>query len=420
MTIHHHVLDSGLMVLVEPMPATRSVALSWLLPVGAAAVAADADGIPTLLSEMILRGAGRLDARAHSDALDRLGVQRSTNVSTHHLHLGATMLGSRLEEAMPLLCDMVVAPQLPESALDAARSLALQALDGIEDDPQERVMLRLKECHQPAPFNRHGLGERGVLEAATIGELRAVWDARCRPNGSILAVAGDVNPATVRSTVEGLLAPWRGAAPEPVEVLPAVGGSHHLREPTAQTHLALAWPAPREGDPVSMTERLLMRVLGSGSSSRLFTEVREKRGLCYAVHASYFSGRDSGFLAIYAGSTPQRAQATLDVISEQVDSLQEGVQAEEFARAVVGLKSRLVMSGESSAARAASIASDFYRLGRARTLDAIAREVDAVTIEALRAYAAGRAWGPPTLVAIGPDAVQWKESTSRIPTATAG
>jgi len=412
MTIHHHVLDSGLVVLVEPMPGTRSVALSWLLPAGAAAVHPEADGLPTLLSEMILRGAGSLDARSHSDALDRLGVQRSTNVSTHHLHLGATMLGSRLAEALPLLCSMVVAPQLPVSALDPARSLALQALDGIEDDPQERVMLRLKEYHQPAPFNRHGLGDRGVLERATIEQLRTIWESRFRPGGSILGIAGDVDPEVVLTALQDLLHEWRGAAAEPSQEQPAVGGWHHLAEPTAQTHMALAWPAPRESDPASMTERLLMRILGSGSSSRLFTEVREKRGLCYAVHASYFSGRDSGFLAIYAGSTPQRAQSTLDVIGEQVDSLREGIDDEEFARAVVGLKSRLVMSGESSAARAASIASDAFRLGRARTLDAIATEVDAVRLKALREHAASRVWDTPTLVSIGPDALKWRGANS--------
>lgn len=406
-TIHAMTLASGLVVLVEPMPATRSVALSWLLPAGAAAVPATQDGIPTLLSELMLRGAGPLDARAHSDALDRLGVQRSTNVTTHHLTLGAIMLGSRLREALPLLCDMVVAPQLPESALAPAQRLALQALDGLEDDPQERVMLRLKEFHQPQPFNRHGFGDRGVLERATIDQVREVWRNLVRPGGAILGIAGDVTPDEVAAMLQPLLDRWQGTAPQPQEERPALRGVHHVAEQTAQTHLALGWTAPREGDALSMRERLLVRVLGSGSSSLLFREVREKRGLCYSVHATYFSGRDTGFLSIYAGSTPQRAQQTLDVIAEQVMSLRKGIAPEEHARAVIGLKSRLVMSGESSAARAASIASDWFRIGRARTLDEIAREVDAVTFAQVQEYASTRRFEPPTLVSIGGGPVRW-------------
>lgn len=417
--IHTHSLPSGLVVLVEPMSGTRSVALSWLLPAGSASVTSDEDGLPTLLSEMILRGAGSRDARAHSDALDRLGVQRSTNVSTHHLHVGATMLGSRLGEALPLLCDMVVAPALPESALDPTRSLAIQSLDGLEDDPQERVVLRLKERHQPPPFNRHGLGRRDVLEDATIDDVRGAWSGRFRPGGSILGVAGDVDPQALLGDLERLLGGWRGSAPEPVEESPAERGAVHLAEETAQTHIALAWSAPRERDSDAMRERLLIRVLGSGSSSRLFREVREKRGLCYSVYASYSSGRDSGMLAIYAGSTPQRAQLTLDVIAEQIASLAEGVDREEHARAVVGLKSRLVMSGESSAARAASIAADQFRLGRARTLDEIASEVDGVGLEDLKAYARRRTFETPTLVDIGAEAVVWSATSAPGPSATA-
>ena len=407
MPIHTHSLPSGLVVLVEPMSGTRSVALSWLLPAGSATVPNDEDGLPTLLSEMILRGAGARDARAHSDALDRLGVQRSTNVSTHHLHVGATMLGSRLREALPLLCDMVVSPTLPEQALDPTRSLALQSLEGLQDDPQERVMLQLKERHQPAPFNRHGLGRHEVLEGATIDQLRGAWSRRFRPGGSILGVAGDVDPQDFLRQLEDLLGAWQGSAPEPVEEEAAPRGVVHLAEETAQTHIALGWNAPRERDADAMRERLLIRVLGSGSSSRLFQEVREKRGLCYSVYASYSSGRDSGMLSIYAGSTPQRAQLTLEVIAEQIASLSHGVDRDEHARAVVGLKSRLVMSGESSAARAASIAADQFRLGRARTLDEIAREVDGVGLEDLQAYAARRRFEAPTLVDIGAEPVVW-------------
>ncbi len=395
-------LSCGMTLAVEPIPTAQSAAFSFLLPAGASCLPDDADGHATLLAELIQRGAGGLDARAHSDALDRLGVQRSTNVTTHHLHLGATMLGSRLGDALPLLIAMVRSPAMPPSALDATRSLALQALEGIDDDPQELVMLRLKERHLAAPFNRHGYGRASVLEHADIESLRRSWAARVVPRGSILGIAGAVDPSVVRAHIESLLGDWNGDAAETVPSAPPLRGAIHETHATAQTHLALAWDAPKEGHPDSMRERLLIRILGAGSSSRLFTEVREKRGLCYSVFASYSSGRDVGMVTIYAGSTPQRAQQTLDVSMEQLTRLRGDITRSEFDRAVTGLKSRLVMQGESTAARASSIAGDLYRLGLVRSLETIAAEVDRVSFDDLRAYAASRDIGALTMVSIGP------------------
>lgn len=399
-------LSCGLRLAIEPIAAARSVALAWLLPVGSAAFSDAEDGHAAMLAELIQRGAGGLDARAHSDALDRLGVQRSTSVLTHHMQIGATMLGSHLHEALPLLASMVTSPLLPATALDPARSLALQSLEGLDDDPQELVMLRLKEHHLAPPFNRHGHGREDVLEAATIDSLRAGWKRLAVPKGSILGIAGGIDPHVVEAQLESLLSSWSGAADEPKASAPPARGSHHEIHETAQTHLAVAWDAPRESDTDSMRERLLIRVLGSGSSSRLFSEVREKRGLCYSVFASYSSGRDTGLVMLYAGSTPQRAQQTLEVSMEQVGRLGRDLGRNEFARAVIGLKSRLVMQGESTGARAASIAGDLYRLGRSRSLEAIAAEVDRVSYDDLVAYAGARRVGPLTLVTIGPAALE--------------
>jgi predicted Zn-dependent peptidase len=154
-----------------------------------------------------------------------------------------------------------------------------------------------------------------------------------------------------------------------------------------------------------------VRILGGGSSSRLFTEVRERRGLCYSVGASYSSGRDRGALSIYAGSTPERAQETVDCILKEVAAFEKGVTAEEFQRATVGQKSGLVMSGESTSARAASITADWYRIGRPRSLDELAAEVDAVTLASLNdaiARRMGSAWrGSMAAAVIGPKALNF-------------
>lgn len=381
-------LACGMPLIVEPMTGVRSVALCWLLPVGNAGdpEAAAGDGQSVLLSELVLRGAGGRSSRAFSDALDRLGMQRAVSAGSAHLQISATLLADRLDDALPLLVDLVRAPALAEEQLEPVRSLALQALDSLADDPQQRVVLRLRERQLPPPFNRTGLGDRDALERATIADLRAAWARRAVPEGSILAVAGAVETDRVAGALDRLLAGWRGSCAEPTESRPAAGGVGHERSDSAQTHIAIGFRAPTEADPDATLFRLATRVLGGHSSSRLFTEVREKRGLCYSVGATYAGGRDRGMLTIYAGSTPERAQETVDCIAREVERFEAGIDASEFGRAVVGYKSRLVMSGESSAARAAAAAGDWYRLGRVRSLGELAAEVDRISSLRLNEY----------------------------------
>jgi predicted Zn-dependent peptidase len=395
-------LDCGATLLVEPIPNVASVALSWLLPVGTATDHADGDGMAAMLSELVFRGAGGLDSRDHSDALDRLGVQRSGHVLMHHLRLSATLVGDRLGAALPLLADMVVRPALPDDALDAVRSLCLQSLDSLDDDPQHLVMLRLRERHLPPPFHRHGYGQRSVLERCSIEDLRASWSQRCLPEGSILAAAGAAAPDALTRQLNGLLAGWSGRATPPLEQGTPPRGCSHATQDTAQMHIGVAWDAPPEPDPQSMVERLGVGVLSGGTSARLFAEVRQKRSLCYSVGASYSAGRDYGVVTLYAGTTPQRAQETLDVCTAEIERLREGVSAPEFDRAVIGLKSHLIMQGESTAARAAAIGSDQFRLGRARTLDEVVREIDAISLDALNEYLLSRQVGELTVASIGP------------------
>ncbi len=402
-------LECGLVLLVEDIPGVRSAALSWLLPSGAATDPADKDGLAALLSEMIMRGCGGLSSRKHSDALDRLGVNRGTDVSAHHLRIDATMTADRLDDALPLIANMVIAPALPAEHLEAVQSLALQSLDGLDDEPQHMAMLRLRERHLSPPFGRHGHGEREVLEHATIDDLREAWRTRFLPGGSILGIAGggpaiDINVLTAR--LNSLLKNWRGQANEPQPSGKPERGCMPIIQPTAQVHIAAGWDAPPERDANSMVERLGVNVLSGSTSGRLFSEVRQKRSLCYSVGASYRAGKDTGMISLYAGTTPERAQQTLDVCLEQIARMREGVTPEEFKRAVVGLKSAQVMQGESTPSRAAALVYDQFRIGHARTLEEVAAEVDAITLDQLNAHLAQRNLGTPTLVTIGPEALR--------------
>lgn len=407
-------LDCGMTLLVEPIASAASLALNWLVPLGSATDEPARDGLASMVSEYLFRGCGGRSSRQHSDALDRLGIHRASNVNTHHLQLAATLLGDRLESALPLIVDMIRRPALEEDALEPVRSLCLQAIEGLEDDPQGLVMLRLRERHMASPFNRHGYGSLETVERFTIDDVREAWLRGCVPGGSIFAAAGAVDPAQLAKQLNELLKGWSGSAAEPKQIAPPERGAMHIPFESAQVHIAAAWDAPPEKNPDAMIERLAVGTLSGGTSARLFTEVRQKRALCYSVGASYRSGRDVGYVALYAGTTPERAQETLDVSMAEIHRLREGVSREEFDRAVIGLKSHLIMSGESTAARAGAIAQDEFRLGRARSLDEISRQVDGVSLDQLNGYLAKRDVGSITLVDLGPTALAVGEAVAAI------
>jgi predicted Zn-dependent peptidase len=401
-------LPNGLVVAVEPLPGMATASLCWLVPCGTAGdpEGAAGEGESTLLSELILRGAGDRPSRAWNDALDALGCERRTTANPFHTLMTATALGSRLPEAMSLLVDALLRPRLDEEHLPPVQRLATQALEGLTDEPQHLVMLRLAERFLPAPYNRSGYGHAEGIRSLTMGGLRAAWHRRAVPAGSILAFAGAVDPSTIVPLVRRLTEAWAGRTDDPPLTRPPLRGTDHLTLPSSQTHLAIALPAPVESSPDALALKLAAMVLGGESSSRLFTEVREKRGLCYSVGGSVSLGRDRGMLQVYAGSTPQRAGQTLACIRGELERFAAGVTAQEYERARTGLKSRLVMQGESAAARASTVAGDLFRIGRARTLADLAAEVEALTLEVVNA-AIGRHWGTGwldalTLATIGP------------------
>lgn len=400
--IHTHTFSNGLTLLAEPMVGVKSLAMTLLTPAGNARQPADKLGVSQVLAEMIGRGAGGLSSRAFSDALDDLGVHRSASAGSRHLRLGATMIGSKLDAALPLLLNQVLAPNLDAADLEPSRDLCLQEIDALDDEPQQRVMIELRRRHFPEPLGRPSVGERAHLEALTLDDVAAQLKL-ATPGGSILAFAGEVDWEHLKDKVGSLTEAWSGQA-TPIDVADdCERGVAHLDADTQQVHIALAYDALPDTDERSILERAAVSVLSGGMSSRLFTEVREKRGLCYSVYASYAGMKDRGAVMGYAGTTTPRAQETLDVFLAELRRLADGVEQDELQRSLVGMKARLVMSGESSGARASAIAADQYVHGRPRTLDELAARVDTVTLDGLNAFVAERKLEQMTIVTIGPE-----------------
>src|SRR6185503_17442048 len=179
-----------------------------------------------------------------------------------------------------------------------------------------------------------------------------------------------------------------------------------LKQETNQSQIGLAWDAIPDAHPDSILLQTAMNVLSGGMGARLFTEIREKQGLCYSVHAGYASLKKTGAIFGYSGTSPDRAQRTLDSFIVELKRLAKGITQEELDRAKIGMKSRVIMQGESTGARAGAIAYDFYHRGRTRTLEELRELIESVTLERVNAFLAANPVSQITTVTIGPNELQ--------------
>jgi predicted Zn-dependent peptidase len=246
------------------------------------------------------------------------------------------------------------------------------------------------------------MGKKGDLEKLTIELCKADYARRYHAREAILATAGNIDFARIKDEVARHFGDWNGVASAPLEVMPPPGNFHHEKQDSEQTHIGIAYPSIEETHPDYYTLRMAMEVLSGGMSGRLFTEIREKRALVYNVWAGYSSLKGHGSILGYAGTSNDRAQATLDCFITELHRFAEGVTQDELDRAKIGLKASTIMQGESTSARAGAIAHDFFMRGRIRTLDEIKNAIDSVTLDQVNSFLKKNKPGPFTIVTVGP------------------
>lgn len=401
-----HVLSNGMVLLGEPMGGVESVAFEFMLPAGAAWMPEGACGAANVISDWIFRGAGSRDNRQLGDALDGLGLQRSDSVGSSHLSFGAALESSNLAEALTLHADAILRAHLSDEEFAPARQLALEGVLALDDEPRQKVMVELRKRFYPVPLGRSTVGEIEDLERLSPDRTREVAKSCFDIGRTIFAVAGKYDFDAVCGQMESLFGGCRSLGSGGVEIGTRAGRYTHIRNEGAQVHIGVMTEAvPFTGDDY-YDIRLATSVLSGGMSARLFTEVREKRGLCYAIGARYHSLKDAAGIMCYAGTTPDKAQETLDVIIAEFRRLAEGIGVEELDRAKVGLKSSLIMQSESSGSRAGAIGSDYYMLGRVRSLEEITERIDGTTVDSIVEALKRRPFNDFTVVTIGPREVR--------------
>ena len=378
--IQHHTFPNGLTLLAERMDHVRSAALNFLVPAGCVYDPPRKLGLVSILAEMITRGAGARDSQALSLALDNLGLDRDESVGQINMRFWGSTLARNLLPALDIYADILRRPHLPEEELDPAKALALQELQSLEDEPRKKVMVELRRRHWPHPLGQDSRGKPETIMAITPADVRKQYEATFSPQGMILSVAGNIEWQPLKDRVEKLFGDWTGSAPKPLKQRKPLGGRAHLKQDTTQTQIAIAYPSVPFGHPGYYAAQGAINVLSGGNmGSRLFTEVREKRGLCYSVFASHQTFKDRACVLCYAGTTTERAQETFDVTMAELKRLVEGVTEDEVLRVKAGFKSSVIMQEESTSARAGALASDWYYLARVRPKEEIQTAIDALT-----------------------------------------
>jgi predicted Zn-dependent peptidase len=401
-----HILKNGMVLLGERMEGVASVAFMFLLPSGSAMLPEKCGGAGNVITDWIFRGAGEMSSRQVVDALDGLGVQRSAGAESSHISLSGALEAGNLMKVLPVYADVILRPTLDEGQFSFARELALQELAGLADDPRQKVMLDVREQFYPWPLGRNPMGTEAELQGLTPEAARQIIRDGFDVSNAAFTIAGKYDWEAVCKLIEKLFGsqPTRQAR----QVASEKRGKAYTHQPNegAQVHIGIMTPTVPVDHPDYYGIRAAADILGGGMSARLFTEVREKRGLCYAIGSRYHCLKGQAGVVCYAGTSPEKAQETLDVTIGEFRKLAEGVSEDEVQRAKVGLKSSLIMGSESSSARAGAIGGDWHLLGRVRSMDEIKTAIDKLSAASVTAAVRRHGFSDFTIVTIGPRTVE--------------
>ena len=275
----------------------------------------------------------------------------------------------------------------------------------MDDDPRQKVMLKLREQFYPAPLGRNNVGDVEELKALTAQMSGQIIKDKFNLSKTIFSVAGKYDFASVCQQLEKIFESDQRESDKSVQLKSGQEKYTHIENDGAQVHIGLMTETVTPTDVNYYNARIAISVLSGGMSARLFTEVREKRGLCYAIGARYHGLKEAAGVMCYAGTTPDKAQETLDCVIGEFNRLSEGITEDEIARAKAGLKSSLILQSESSSSRAGAIGSDHYILGRIRSLDEIKSKIEETSVDSVLAFLRANPFGEFTIVTIGPQQV---------------
>ena len=397
-------LASGLSVVTDRMPHLESATLGVWVGTGGRNENPDEHGISHLLEHMAFKGTKRRTARQIAEELEAVGGELNAATGAESTAYYARVLKADVPLALDVLSDILSEPNFDPEELRREQNVIVQEIGATEDAPDDLVFERLHETAFPRqPLGRTILGTPETVRSFDPTRLRAYLARNYRAPNMLVAAAGAVEHERIVAEAEKRFASFVGPAAPAPEPARFGGGTRVETRDLEQVHIALALQGLPVRDEQLYNLQVFTSVLGSGMSSRLFQEVRENRGLCYAIHAFHMPYADTGMFALYAGTDEADAPELMRVAIDQVTLATETLNEAEVARAKAQMKAGLLMALESSEARLGQLARQMLAFGRPMPLEEIVAKVEAVTVDSARA--AGRALirrGKPAVAALGP------------------
>src|SRR5215813_14151798 len=404
MTVEVTRLPSGLLVVTDRMPHLETASLGVWIGSGSRNEKPDEHGISHLLEHMAFKGTKRRTARQIAETIEAVGGDLNAATSVESTGYFARVLKADVLLAIDVLSDILSEPIFDADELKREQNVIVQEIGATEDAPDDLVFDRLQETAFPLqPVGRSILGTPETVRSFNPARLRAYLSRNYKAPNMVVVAAGAVEHEAIVAEIDKRLATFQGPrAPEP-EPAHFRGGTKVETRDLEQVHIAMALQGLPVRDEQLYSLQVFTSVLGGGMSSRLFQEVREIRGLCYAIYAFHAPYSDTGMFGLYAGTDAEDVPELMRVVVGEIVNAAETISAAEIARAKAQMKAGLLMALESSSARTEQLARQMFAWGRPIPLDELVERIEGVTAESARA--AGRALlarGRPAIAALGP------------------
>lgn len=403
-------LPNGLRVATERQADAHCAAIAIAVDVGARyetiSETLNEGGLSHLLEHMAFKGTKRMNARQIAEAFDLMGGNVNAYTSHEHTVYYAKVLKEYAQDAVALMCDIVANSVMDENELEREREVILQEIAMHQDSPDDLVFDLFQEmAYGDTPMGRSILGAPERVASFTRDDILAYTAKHYRPARMAIAASGAVQHTEILEMVGEHFGDWTNAPGAPI-IAPAAhyfGGEKTLEKELEQVQLVVGYPGVAIDHPDYFPLQMFATIVGGGMSSRLFQEIREKRGLAYSVSAFATGYQDIGTFGMYAGTTVEHLGELTGALTEVVRQALGGVSAAELLRAKNQLKAGVVMSSESSGAIVEWIARHLLVYGRYKTAEEILGMLDAVTVEdVLRVGAQALTSANPVVAALGP------------------
>ena len=399
-------LDSGMRVVTERMAEVRSVALGFWVGVGSRDEGPEQSGASHFLEHLLFKGTATWGAREIAEAIDGVGGEMNAFTTKEYTVFYLRLLDEHLDLGLDILCDIMQHPALRPEDVDAERQVILEEILMHADEPADLVAERFAAAMFPGhPLGREVAGTKEIVEQMGSDDIREFFERHYVPASMVFAAAGALEHerivAGINSRFQG---PWRSSTPTlrsgPLSSPVAVSV---LERPTEQAHVVLGMPSCARVHEDRWALSILNHVLGGGMSSRLFQEVRERRGLAYSVWSDRTAFSDAGTFSVSAGTAPRNVKELLKVFTAELDRMRDGGITERELEVAHG-KSRAetVMALEDSGARMSRLGSSLLLEGEVREVEDILATLEAVSVDDTSRIAAEYLGLARTLAVVGP------------------